>query len=68
MPACVWTQTPTSSFGAKCWSAMGGDADCAVAMSNLEVHHQQFRSRSGQDSEENLIALCSACHTNVHNP
>ena len=27
-------------------------------MSNLEVHHQQFRSRLGDDSEENLITLC----------
>jgi hypothetical protein len=26
-------------------------------MSNLEVHHKQFRSHSGGDSEENLITL-----------
>ena len=32
------------------------------AMSNLEVHHQQFRSQSGEDSELNLITLCTACH------
>ncbi len=38
------------------------------ALSNLEVHHKQFRSHSGHDSEENLITLCSACHANVHNP
>ena len=36
------------------------------AMSNLEVHHKQFRSHSGHDSEENLITLCSACHASVH--
>jgi 5-methylcytosine-specific restriction endonuclease McrA len=35
-------------------------------MSNLEVHHKQFRSHSGHDSEENLITLCSACHSSVH--
>lgn len=35
-------------------------------MSNLEVHHQQFRSRLGHDSEENLITLCSACHASNH--
>jgi len=35
-------------------------------MSNLEVHHQQFRSHSGDDSEENLITLCAACHALVH--
>ena len=36
------------------------------AMSNLEVHHKQFRSHSGNDSEENLITLCSTCHASVH--
>jgi 5-methylcytosine-specific restriction endonuclease McrA len=36
------------------------------AMSNLEVHHQEFRSHSGADSEENLITLCSSCHSTVH--
>jgi 5-methylcytosine-specific restriction endonuclease McrA len=34
--------------------------------SSLEVHHQEFRSRSGDDSERNLITLCSACHATVH--
>jgi 5-methylcytosine-specific restriction endonuclease McrA len=33
---------------------------------NLEVHHQQFRSHSGNDSEENLITLCSYCHMSKH--
>jgi 5-methylcytosine-specific restriction endonuclease McrA len=36
------------------------------AMSNLQVHHQDFRSHSGPDSEENLITLCNACHSGVH--
>jgi 5-methylcytosine-specific restriction endonuclease McrA len=35
-------------------------------MSNLEVHHMEFRSHSGSDSEENLITLCTACHARVH--
>ena len=35
-------------------------------MSNLEVHHREFRSNSGADSEENLITLCAACHAAVH--
>jgi len=35
-------------------------------MSNLEVHHKEFRSHSGEDSEQNLITLCSACHATVH--
>jgi 5-methylcytosine-specific restriction endonuclease McrA len=35
-------------------------------MSNLEVHHKQFRSQSGDDSEQNLITLCSKCHAAMH--
>jgi 5-methylcytosine-specific restriction endonuclease McrA len=37
-------------------------------MSNLEVHHREFRSHSGADAEENLITLCMACHARVHRP
>jgi len=36
------------------------------AMSNLEVHHRELRSQSGDDSEQNLITLCTACHAIVH--
>jgi 5-methylcytosine-specific restriction endonuclease McrA len=36
------------------------------AVSNLEVHHKEFRSKSGDDSEQNLIALCCVCHATVH--
>ena len=36
------------------------------AMSNLEVHHKEFRSHCGEDSEQNLITLCSACHGVMH--
>jgi 5-methylcytosine-specific restriction endonuclease McrA len=35
-------------------------------MSNLEVHHKTFRSQAGHDSEQNLVALCTACHARVH--
>jgi 5-methylcytosine-specific restriction endonuclease McrA len=35
-------------------------------MSNLQIHHKQFRSQSGDDSEDNLITLCSACHASTH--
>src|SRR5271157_2311370 len=35
-------------------------------MTNLEVHHREFRSHSGEDLEENLISLCTACHARVH--
>lgn len=36
------------------------------AMSNLEVHHQEFRSHGGPDSELNLITLCDSCHGQAH--
>jgi 5-methylcytosine-specific restriction endonuclease McrA len=36
------------------------------ARTHLEVHHQRFRSQSGSDVEENLIALCHSCHSTVH--
>ena len=36
------------------------------AMTNLEVHHQQFRSHAGEDAERNLITLCNKCHVEKH--
>jgi 5-methylcytosine-specific restriction endonuclease McrA len=36
------------------------------AMSNLQIHHKEFRSDSGPDSEENLITLCTHCHAYIH--
>jgi 5-methylcytosine-specific restriction endonuclease McrA len=36
------------------------------SMTNLEVHHQQFRSHSGPDQEDNLITLCNDCHSATH--
>ena len=33
---------------------------------NLEVHHQHFRSHSGEDTERNLITLCNNCHISYH--
>ncbi len=36
------------------------------SMRNLEVHHIQFRSHFGSDSEENLISLCATCHDLCH--
>ena len=44
-----------------CWRCQ-----CCGTMSNLEVHHRQFRTHSGADSEENLITLCATCHARVH--
>lgn len=48
----------------------GGRCDCCAEPlpgDEWEAHHRQLRSRGGQDSHENLIALCSTCHhTRIH--
>ena len=44
----------------------GWKCQACGAMSNLVVHHKQFRSHSGEDSPENLITLCIGCHALVH--
>jgi len=36
------------------------------SISNLEVHHREFRSHDGADDERNLITLCFDCHRSVH--
>jgi 5-methylcytosine-specific restriction endonuclease McrA len=36
------------------------------SMQLLQVHHINFRSRSGDDTEANLITLCAECHAQVH--
>ncbi len=33
---------------------------------NLQVHHIQLRSQSGDDAENNLITLCLRCHAQAH--
>lgn len=44
----------------------GWKCQACGAMTNLETHHWQFRSHSGDDSEENLITLCVSCHAEMH--
>jgi 5-methylcytosine-specific restriction endonuclease McrA len=36
------------------------------SISGLEVHHIQRRSQQGEDTDENLISLCSECHRAMH--
>jgi hypothetical protein len=36
------------------------------SMTNLKVHHKEFRSHSGEDSDRNLIVLCLDCHASSH--
>ena len=35
-------------------------------LANLKVHHRELRSQSGDDAEQNLITLCTRCHSIVH--
>ena len=44
----------------------GWRCQCCGSQSNLEIHHQEFRSHCGDDCEPNLITLCIACHEQVH--
>ena len=44
----------------------GWSCQACGTMSNLEVHHKEFRSHTGLDAEENLITLCATCHASVH--
>jgi len=36
------------------------------ALSNLQVHHQTYRSQLGDDSLANLVTLCAYCHMEEH--
>ncbi|MGD0842437.1 MAG: HNH endonuclease [Candidatus Acidiferrales bacterium] len=36
------------------------------SIEGLEVHHIQPRSRLGDDTVENLVALCVMCHQKAH--
>ena len=51
------------------WQVLERDGwSCQVCGSykNLEVHHKEFRSHQGSDTEENLITLCNSCHRATH--
>ena len=64
--ACGSTPYGTSRFAIRSFGETVGDANRCGTMSNLEVHHREFRSQSRDDSEQNLITLCAACHTAAH--
>jgi 5-methylcytosine-specific restriction endonuclease McrA len=36
------------------------------SLEHLQIHHKKFRSRFGDDSEDNLITLCVRCHRSFH--
>jgi 5-methylcytosine-specific restriction endonuclease McrA len=36
------------------------------SLKDLQVHHQTYRSRQGDDSLANLVTLCAYCHMEEH--
>jgi 5-methylcytosine-specific restriction endonuclease McrA len=44
----------------------GWHCQACGSRTDLQLHHIQFRSHCGADLEHNLIALCSACHGQLH--
>jgi 5-methylcytosine-specific restriction endonuclease McrA len=44
----------------------GWQCQSCGTVSNLEIHHNLFRSHSGDDSKENLDTVCLACHSALH--
>jgi 5-methylcytosine-specific restriction endonuclease McrA len=36
------------------------------SLKDLQVHHQTYRSRQGNDSLANLVTLCAYCHMQEH--
>ena len=65
-PACGLIPSRTTNSENRCCSRDGWRCQCCGTRSNLEVHHKEFRSQGGDDSEENLITLCFACHSLLH--
>src|SRR5439155_17088243 len=44
----------------------GWRCQASGSMTNLEVHHREFRSHRGADDECHLITLCCDCHSSTH--
>ena len=39
---------------------------CKAKEVRLEVHHIVFKSKGGTDAPNNLVTLCSVCHSGIH--
>ena len=72
--SCIRTKTPRLRLDPVAYENLrlqvlrrdGWRCQSCGALSNLEVHHREFRSHSGDDSELNLITLCTGCHIQMH--
>ena len=61
-----WIPTTYESLRQQVLRRDGWRCQLCGTMANLEVHHKQYRSHSGHDSEANLITLCVGCHREIH--
>jgi 5-methylcytosine-specific restriction endonuclease McrA len=70
-----WLKTHALAAGSRCLYEKlrqqvlrrdGWRCQSCGTMSNLEVHHKEFRSQSGDDSEANLITLCTNLGTHSY--
>ena len=62
-------QLDLEAYQQLCWQVLQRDSwrcqQCG-SRTNLQVHHLQLRSQSGDDTEDNLITLCASCHSAAH--
>jgi hypothetical protein len=58
---CISTPNSTTSLRQEILRRDGWRCQRCGARSNLEVHHQEFRSHCSDDCEPNLITLCVTC-------
>jgi 5-methylcytosine-specific restriction endonuclease McrA len=65
----VSLRLPEEEYAALCKDILQRDhwkcRSCG-SRNNLHCHHIIFRSQGGEDTMENILVLCSACHDGVH--
>jgi 5-methylcytosine-specific restriction endonuclease McrA len=52
----------------RAWVLVRDSRKCRVCKTaeGVDVHHIKFRSVGGEDTAENLAALCRVCHAEIH--
>ena len=60
---------PPEEYAALCKAVLIRDEyrcrSCGMR-AGLHCHHIVFRSQSGEDTKENILVLCLACHDGIH--
>lgn len=52
--------------GGRCEAGVATECPGRMARDAFEWHHRQLRSQHGDDTHENSLAVCSACHSWIH--